>query len=232
MPKIRVLVIEDESHIAEGVKLNLDLNGYLTEIASNGSIGLEMWKTYRPDLIILDLMMPEVDGHEVLESIRKKDREIPILILTAKDAIDDKRKCFNSGGDDYLIKPFDLEELLLRVQSLLRRRNDKLTLEDAYIFGSDHKIDFVRSLGVNGLTGESFSLTAQEVELMRFFIENEQKVLSRQEILESAWGYDRGTSTRTVDNFIVRLRKYFESDPKNPVFFKSVRSIGYIFSSK
>jgi len=235
--KKRILVIEDENHIAEGLKLNLALQGYDVMIAPDGVLGLNQWKTWRPDLIILDIMLPGIDGFSVLQSIRLEDEQVPILILSAKSASDDKVQGFSYGVDDYLVKPFDLEELLLRVERLLTqaswyRKNgdpdgiDPSLLARTYTFG-DNKIDF--ELSVAHCRCGAICLTEQEVKLLKLFIANKGKPISRGNLLGIGWGYTGSMTTRTVDNFIVRFRKYFEDDPKKPVYFKSIRSVGYIF---
>jgi DNA-binding response OmpR family regulator len=235
--KTRILVIEDDSHIAEGLKLNLMLQGYDVMIAPDGIYGLQQWKKWRPDLIVLDIMLPGIDGLSVLQNIRLEDERIPILILSAKSAPDDKVKGLHYGVDDYLSKPFNLEEFLLRVERLLTRiswyRKDgysavagQSTLMKTYMFGSNH-IDFETSIA-HCRYGE-IRLTEQENKLMKLFISNRGKPLSRSKLLEIGWGYTRRMTSRTVDNFIMRFRKYFEDDPKKPVYFKSIRSVGYVF---
>ena len=235
-PKKRILVVEDESHIAEGLKLNLSLQGYEVTVAENGNAGLKAWKAWQPDLVVLDIMLPGIDGLSVLRSIRLEDERIPILILSAKAATDYKVKGLSYGVDDYLTKPFSLEEFLLRVDRLLTRLSwyeedgtgnmagsqDK----NKYSFG-DNRIDFITLIARNRI-GE-IQLTEQEAKLLKLFVQNPGKPLSRKKLLEIGWGYTRGTTTRTVDNFIVRFRKYFEKNPKKPVHFKSLRSIGYVF---
>jgi len=234
--KKRILVIEDESHIAEGLKLNLSLQGYAVTVAENGNTGLKAWKAWQPDLIVLDIMLPGIDGLSVLRSIRLEDDRIPILILSAKAATDYKVKGLSYGVDDYLTKPFDLEEFLLRVDRLLTRlswyeesatgNKDDIQEKNNHTFG-DNCIDF-STLIARGQKGE-IQLTGQEAKLLKLFIQNPGKPLTRQKLLEIGWGYTRGTTTRTVDNFIVRFRKYFEKNPKKPIHFKSLRSVGYIF---
>jgi len=236
--KKRILVIEDEKHIAEGLKLNLELKGYTVRVAPDGITGLENWKKWRPDLIVLDIMLPEIDGLTVLRNIRLEDDRVPILILSAKGDSEDKVKGFSFGVDDYLSKPFNLEEFLLRVERLLFRaaqpggegvqKGADLSPNDAvYTFGGN-RIDF-STLTAHGQRGAK-RLTEQEAKLLKLFIANRGKPISRRTLLQVGWGYDRDTQTRTVDNFIVRFRKYFEKDPKKPVYFKSLRSVGYLFS--
>jgi two-component system alkaline phosphatase synthesis response regulator PhoP len=232
-PKKRILIIEDDHHIAEGIQLNLTLQGYEVTIASDGVAGLNKWKETGPDLVILDIMLPGIDGLSVLQSIRLKDERLPILILSAKGDPDDRIKGLAFGVDDYLAKPFNLEELLLRVERLLKRggwnqENDGPALPslDTYHFGNN-TIDFITNTA-RCRQGE-ISLTEQESKVLKLFIANRGKPLSRNTLLQIGWGYSRKTTTRTVDNFIVRFRKYFEQDPKNPIYFKSLRSIGYLF---
>ncbi|MCO4793380.1 MAG: response regulator transcription factor [Bacteriovoracaceae bacterium] len=228
----KVLVIDDEPHIAEGVKLNLELQGYDVQIAPNGIKGIELWKNWSPDLIVLDLMMPGVDGYSVLDRIRTEDERLPILVLSAKDAARDKIKCLAGGVDDYLSKPFNLDEFLLRVERLLTRsgwsnEDKKEDAQENFSFGPN-QINFVTNKATRN--GEEFQLTAQEIKIIKIFIKNIGKPLSRGDLLQEGWGYHESANSRTVDNFIVRLRKYFEEDPKNPVFFTSLRSVGYVFN--
>ena len=235
----RILVIEDEEHLAEGLKLNLSLQGYEVKVSTNGILGLQYWKEWRPDLIILDIMLPGIDGLSVLQNIRLEDERIPILILSARAAADDKIKGLRFGVDDYLGKPFDLEEFLLRVERLLKRvswsgkdgelnRASTAASLQHFAFGNN-TIDIETSTAL--CRAGKISLTKQEIKLLKLFIANEGKPLSRSKLLEIGWGYTKDTSTRTVDNFVVRFRKYFEEDPKKPVHFKSLRSVGYVFES-
>ncbi len=235
-PKKRILIIEDDAHIAEGLKLNLTLQGYEVDISFDGNSGLKKWNDWNPDLIVLDLMLPGIDGLTVLKNIRKSDERIPILILSAKNASNDKVKGLSYGVDDYITKPFNLEEFLLRVERLLVR--DSWAREDSsqktqpetsngiYQFG-ENSIDFDK-LTANGRHGK-IRLTELEARLLWVFIKNRGKPMNRTRFLTEVWGYSAETSTRTLDNFIVRFRKYFEPDPKKPVYFKSLRSVGYIF---
>ena len=233
----RILIIEDDRHIAEGLKLNLSLQGYEVDIAPDGVSGLQQWKTWQPHLIVLDIMLPGIDGFSVLQNIRLADERLPILILSALGKAEDRVKGLSLGVDDYLAKPFDLEEFLLRVERLLERTAWVQEAEEAatgeghvvpevYAFGNN-RIDF-STLTAAGRAG-MIALTEQEVKLLKLFIANRGRPLSRKQLLEIGWGYTGATTTRTVDNFIVRLRKYFEDDPQHPVYFKSIRSVGYLF---
>ena len=228
-----ILIIEDDRHIAEGIQLNLKLQGYEVVVAGDGVAGLNKWKEIGPDLVILDIMLPGIDGLSILQSIRLEDERLPILILSAKGDPDDRIKGLAFGVDDYLAKPFNLEELLLRVDRLLKRggwNQENSTPAppsiETYAFGDNH-IDFETSTAA--CQQGAITLTEQESKVLKLFIANRGKPLSRDKLLQIGWGYTRKTSTRTVDNFIVRFRKYFEPDPKNPVYFKSLRSVGYLF---
>lgn len=235
----KILVIDDELHISEAVKLNLIMLGHEVVVGINGHEGLRKWREFSPDLIIVDLMMPEVDGIGVIKEIRSKDLKIPILVISAKDQVKEKIRCFGLGIDDYLSKPFNLDEFLLRVDRLLTRSEwatimplensieDKKSPElERFIFGTNY-IDFKNLKGHSG--HEEFDLTFQEIKILKIFISFPNTSLTREEILEKALGYDRGVTSRTLDNYIVRFRKYFEVDPRNPKYFKSVRSVGYYF---
>jgi len=234
----RILVVEDESHIAEGIKLNLELGGNIVEVASNGVIGLEKWKSFSPDLIVLDIMMPELDGHHVLQEIRKSDTELPILILSAKNESVDKVRAFKGGVDDYLGKPFSLDEFLLRIERLLTRARWLKEAKQTKSFDSESEIIEV-SFGQNRVNLEELkaytqdgeiNLTEQEAKILMLFFTHPGKPLKRQELLEAGWGYTQEVNTRTLDNFMVRFRKYFEINPKKPMYFQSIRGVGYIWS--
>ena len=241
----KILVIDDEKHIAEAIKLNLKMAGHEVVVGINGLEGLNWWKEFQPDLIIVDLMMPEIDGVGVIKEIRKRDAKIPILVISAKDHVKEKIHCLSLGVDDYLSKPFDLDEFLLRVDRLLIRSewsqevkatlpfinknsiSNEVTDIERIAFGGN-TIDFKNHKAIT--TTGLYDLTLQEIKILKVFIANPNIPLTREEILERALGYDRGVTTRTLDNFIVRFRKYFEVDPKNPKYFKSVRSVGYLFA--
>lgn len=231
----KILIVEDEKHIAEGLRFNLAKQGYEVTICHTGVKALDIWQALKPDLIILDLMLPEIDGFQVLENIRLYDERLPILILSARDAVEDKIRCLKKGVDDYMAKPFDLDEFLLRVEGIIKRaawatplEDEKETFAQKFEFAG-FWIDFKIHKGMS-LEGE-IELTIQELKLLKVFIQNEGKVLSRKFLLENAFGYSMDVSSRTVDNFIVRFRKYFEEDAKRPKHFKSKRAMGYIFNS-
>lgn len=234
----KILIVEDEKHIAEGLMLNLSLQGYEVDIAFDGVSALSKWKEWRPHLIVLDVMLPGIDGFSVLRNIRLEDERLPILILSAKGDSTDRIKGLHYGVDDYLTKPFNLEEFLLRIERLLTRVSWSETQTGnplpqgpekettLYMFGAN-TIDFNNSTAI--CQAGEVALTSQEIRLLKLFIANRGKTLSRRRLLEIGWGYTQNTSTRTIDNFIVRFRKYFEDDPKKPKYFKSKRAIGYVF---
>lgn len=230
----RILVVEDERHIAEGIRVNLQLQGYDVKVADTGPLGLSEWKHWQPDLVVLDIMLPGIDGISVLKSIRLEDERLPVLILSAKNSAEDRVNGLAHGVDDYLSKPFNLDEFLLRIDRLLKRdswlkpdsQSTSCDPHESYTFGSNN-IDFKQAVAY--CKGQKVSLTEQELRLLRLFIANRGTVLSRGEILEIAWGFSKSLTTRTVDNFVARFRKYFEDDPKHPEYFKSRRSVGYVF---
>ena len=224
---IRILLVEDEQNIANLIKMNLEMDNYEVVWSADGREAVELFQKERFDLIILDIMLPSISGIEVCEQVRLHDTAIPILMLSARGEPKDRIKGLKTGADDYLSKPFILEELLLRIEKLLQRSIEEVKGElEYYEFGGNH-IDF-NLYQAKGPKGE-FKLTKKEVLLLRLLIERKNKVVSRKEILQAVWGYDVIPSTRTIDNFILMLRKNFERDPANPVFFKSVRGVGYKF---
>jgi two-component system alkaline phosphatase synthesis response regulator PhoP len=235
--KKRILVIEDDHHIAEGLNLNLSLQGYDVGIALNGVTGIQMWREWWPDLIVLDIMLPGIDGLSILRNIRLEDEKIPILILSAKVETDYKVKGLAYGVDDYLTKPFSLKEFLLRVDRLLKRASwsnpdvklaNNLSENETTVFSfGNNQVDFNTMTAI--CKDGKVRLTEQEAKLLKLFMMNPGKPLSRDKLLQIGWGYTKGTTTRTVDNFIVRFRKYFEDNPKNPSYFISIRSVGYVF---
>lgn len=230
--KKTILVVEDELHLAKGLKLNLELLGHQVLLAEDGLKGLKLWEKERPDLVILDLMMPEMDGHQVLREIRKNDFRSPVLILSAKNTAIDKIQAFKVGVDDFLDKPFNLDELLLRVERLLVRgewaKENINTLKDKDQFSFGKNTVFFTTQKAQTYQGE-IDLTLQEVRVLRLLMNNSGVPLNRKQLLEAGWDYSQNTNSRTLDNFMVRFRKYFEKDPKHPIHFKSVRGVGYQF---
>jgi len=224
----RILLVEDEVNIRQGIKLNLELENYEVDCADNGKTAIKKFKGGRYNLVVLDIMLPEVDGLQVCENIRLEDSEIPILFLTAKDTTEDKIIGLKSGADDYLTKPFSMEEFLLRVNVLIKHslKGTEEAEFESYEF-NDNKINFSTFKAVCK-KGE-INLTKKEAKLLKLLIEKKNEVVSREKILQFVWGYDVFPSTRTIDNFILSFRKYFENDPKTPQHFHSVRGVGYKF---
>lgn len=224
---LRILLVEDEENIRETVKLNLELEGYEVVTTDDGKKALKYTREQHFDLLILDVMLPEVDGFQICEQVRLTNREVPIIFLTAKDTAQDRIAGLRKGADDYLTKPFNLEELLLRVEKLIQRTSKAPEVSpDVYSFG-DNTVNFA-TFEATGNSGD-FTLTKKEAMLLKLLIDRKGEVVSRQQILQSVWGYDVYPSTRTIDNFILSFRKYFERQPREPEFFLSVRGVGYKF---
>lgn len=227
----RILLVEDEETLLDAIKLNLELEGYEVETAETGMLAVRKAEEQRFNLMILDVMLPEMDGYEVCQTIRLKDNDTPILFLTARNSDEDRITGLKSGADDYLVKPFNLEELLLRVKVLVRHSLKGTVHEvemQSYKFG-ENKVDFVNYLA-QAYNGETIELSKKEAALLKLLVERRNTVVSRNQILQYVWGYDVYPSTRTIDNFILSFRKYFEKDPRNPEYFQSVRGVGYKFT--
>jgi len=226
---MRILLVEDEENIRDVVKLNLELEGYEVITASDGLEALKRFKEGRYNLIILDIMLPEMDGLAVCEQIRLEDSETPILFLTAKDTPADIILGLEKGADDYVTKPFNLQEYLLRVKVLLKHSTKGTAAEkelQIFSFGNN-EVNFAtyQAKGINGV----INLTKKEAKLLKLLFERVNEVVSREQILQFVWGYDVFPTTRTIDNFILNFRKNFEKNPKEPAFFHSVRGVGYKF---
>ena len=226
-----ILLVEDEENLHEALKLNLEMEGYEVTSAYDGTEALLKIASAYFDLIIMDIMIPEIDGITVTENVRVHNNDVPILMLSAKNSSADKIIGLKKGADDYLTKPFNLEELILRVDKLIKKSeqlNLKQPLPDIYEFGKN-KIDF-KVLECYNKSGEKIMLTKKETMLLKLLIENKNDVVTREKILQSVWGYNVYPTTRTIDNFILNFRKYFESDSRKPIYFHSVRGIGYKFT--
>lgn len=226
-----ILLVEDEENLHEALKLNLELEGYQVVSALDGKQALKALQNQYFDLMILDIMLPEMDGIEVLESIRIQNNNLPVLVLSAKNTSADRVLGLKKGADDYLTKPFNLEELLLRVQKLIEKNKkllDKETIGDIYQFGKN-SVDFSAQEAINK-NGEHIQLSKKEAMLLKLLFENKNEVVPREKILQTVWGYNVYPTTRTIDNFILNFRKYFEEDSRNPRYFHSVRGVGYKYS--
>lgn len=226
--KANILLVEDEENLHETLRLNLEMEGYEVTSAFDGSEALQKVNNEYFDLIVLDIMLPELDGISVTESIRVNHNDVPILMLSARNTSADKVLGLKKGADDYLTKPFNLEELLLRVGKLIdknKRIQVKEGIGDSYDFG-DNKIDFKAQDAITW-NGQHVELSKKEAMLLKLLIENKGDVVTREKILQVVWGYNVYPTTRTIDNFILNFRKYFEEDSRNPRFFHSVRGVGY-----
>ncbi len=224
-----VLVVEDDPTLRLGLTKTLRSAGYQVEVAKTGSEGAERAKNERYDLVLLDVMMPGKNGYEVCEELREHDQDLPIIMLTAKGEEEDKVRGLRLGADDYVVKPFGVSELLARVDAALRRRR-KRELCSTLVEVGQAKIDFESFRAHRG--GEELEMTAHEMKLLRFFLDNEGRMLTRQRILDGVWGADYFGTDRTVDNFVNRLRQKCEKDPKAPEIFVTVRGGGYRFSRR
>jgi two-component system alkaline phosphatase synthesis response regulator PhoP len=232
MTNYRILLVEDEESLASMVKLNLEMEGYFVVHAPDGPSALEKLRAQAFDLAILDVMLPELDGFSVCQTVRLEGNITPILFLSAKGTGKDKIEGLKIGGDDYLAKPFDLEELLLRVSKLIRRRDDgfvSIAEQESYSFGPN-SVNF-KHFTITDKEGTSHEITKREIMLLKLLIQKQGEVVSREEILEKVWGYDVFPSTRTIDNSILAFRKYFEPDSRQPLYFHSVRGVGYRFTN-
>ncbi len=230
--KLSILLVEDEENIQDALKLNFEMEGYEVTSVYDGEAALKAVHDEYFDLIILDVMLPEIDGITVCENIRLTNTEIPILMLSAKNQSADRILGLKKGADDYVTKPFSLEELLIRVRILINKSKKisaKEPVEEQYVFGRN-QINF-KSLECVTKTGEVVALTKKEVMLLKLLIENKNEVVTREKILQSVWGYNVYPTTRTVDNFILNFRRYFEEDSRNPKYFHSIRGIGYKFTN-
>ena len=219
---MRILIVEDEPTLGKQLKSTLEGAGYAVDLSTDGEDGHYMGSTENYDAVILDLGLPEIDGLTVLDRWRKEGRKFPVLVLTARDSWSDKVAGLDAGADDYLAKPFNLEELMLRIQVLIPRqtRSYKLGL---------FELDFESMEVSNTTTQEIHTLSKKEMTLLKLFVENENRVLSRDEILDKVWGEDVYPTTRTIDNFVLAFRKMFEGDQKHPKYFHSIRGVGYKF---
>ena len=224
----RILVVEDERHLAEGISENLQQEGYAVEAVGDGESALARWRSGGVDLMILDVMLPKRDGLSVCKAIRDEGGRLPILFLTAKTSDDDRVYGLELGGDDYLGKPFNLRELLLRVRGMLRRQGwYEQTLKTARI--GNVTVDFGKGEVIDP-DGERSSLAEKEALILRLLVEHADQVVSREEILERVWGYEVSPSTRAVEHMVLRLRKLIEPDPERPRYLHTVRGLGYRFS--
>ncbi len=225
-----ILLVEDEEHLLKTIQLNLELEGYIVITAITGIEALKEFRKSDFDLVILDVMLPEINGFDVCEQIRTENTQVPIIFLTAKSSGSDRIQGLKLGADDYLTKPFNLEELLLRVQILLRRNNTSVAEKalELYTFG-DNEINFI-TYEIKGVNQQKTHITKREIALLKLLIKRTGEVVSREEILNEVWGADVFPTSRTIDNYILAFRKYFEKNQKELQHFHSIRGVGYKFT--
>lgn len=231
MSPLHILLVEDEDHLLKIIQLNLEMEGYAVTTAVTGIEALKQFRKDTFDIVLLDVMLPEMNGFDVCEAIRKENTTVPILFLTAKGAGEDRIQGLRLGADDYLTKPFNLEELLLRIRILLRRSGSIKPVTgtpDIFLFGNN-SINFI-TYEIKGVNGETAQITKREIALLKLLIERKGEVISREEILDRVWGTDVYPSSRTIDNYILAFRKYFELNQKEPQHFHSIRGVGYKFT--
>jgi DNA-binding response OmpR family regulator len=221
-----ILLVEDDPAILRGLQMNLSLEGFKVVAARDGEEGLRFARQHRPDLIVLDMMLPKLEGNAVIRQLRLADPDTPIVVLSAKDQEGDKVLSLSLGADDYVTKPFGVAELIARIRAALRRRRRDAKVEP--VFGAV-------SLDLDGrrilVAGEPVESTAREFDLLRFFVEHPGVVYTREQLMQQVWGPDHFGTVRTVDNFVARLRAKIEEDPDQPVHIETVRGVGYRFNS-
>lgn len=233
MLRYKIFLVEDEENLLDVIRLNLELEDYEVDSFRDGKSAVENFIPAKYNLVILDVMLPELNGFDVCRAIRRKDQTVPILFLTAKNSSEDRVTGLKIGADDYLAKPFNLEELLLRVKNLIKLgslKTDKTEL-DSYRFDGNY-INF-STYEIIGSNGQKNTLSKKEVLLLKLLIERKNEVVSRDEILEKVWGADAFPSSRTIDNYILAFRKYFETkevDESPKRHFHSIRGVGYKFT--
>lgn len=237
---MRILLVEDEDAMALGLKFNFEQEGYTVDLAGDGPTALNLFRAAEPpmDLVILDLMLPGMSGYEVCREIRTTDKKVPIMVLSARTLSEDRMHAFDCGTDQYITKPFALPELLNRVRNMMERhrtiekgaRSEQVPQKGPMEYHFDHCTVNFQSFEVLA-QGKTHNLTTLEMQLLRYFIEHEGQVLSRHEILERVWDPSADVTTRTIDNFVLRLRKVIEPDPSRPQYILSVRGTGYRFVS-
>jgi two-component system, OmpR family, alkaline phosphatase synthesis response regulator PhoP len=223
-----ILIVEDEANLADTLKLNLELEGYACLLASKGSEALRLFNGHHAqlELVLLDVMLPEINGYDLFKRFKEINTSVPIIFLTAKNQSSDKIAGLKLGAQDYITKPFDLEELLLRVKNTVQRNNTS-TANKTFQF-SNGSINF-ETYEISTFKNETLTLSKREIGLLKLLTTQANKVISRDEIIEALWTIEENPSARTIDNFILNFRKYFEPDSKNPKHFFSIRGVGYKF---
>lgn len=226
-----ILLVEDEIGLAETLKFNLECDGYSVAMAHDGLTATGMLSTDRYDAVILDVMLPEIDGYQVCKQFRSTNSLTPVIFLTSRGSSSERIQGLRLGANDYVVKPFEYDELLLRIKNLTQKNHGSGTVAESTLFSFGNcTIDF-DTMTAKGMLGNELSLSKIEFQMMKFFIMNKDRVVTREEIYKNIWGYKNKEipNSRTLDNFIVALRKYFETDPSNPRHIISVRGMGYKF---
>jgi DNA-binding response OmpR family regulator len=226
----RILVIEDDPSILRGLQLNLGMEGYAVRSASDGETGLQLARTERFDLLLVDVMLPRLGGLELVRDLRLEDPEVPVLILSAKGQESDKVRGLQLGADDYLVKPFSLKELLARIDALLRRRRARGETGTPRTVRKAGAVELDLTSRRATVEGRLLDLTAKEFDLLAFFLEHPDRVHSRERLMEAVWGSRYFGTARTVDNFVARLRAHLGDDAESPRHLETVRGVGYRFN--
>ncbi len=223
-----ILIIEDDISILRGLKDNLEYEGYSVVTETNGKKGLQLALEKNPDLLLLDIMLPGINGYEICKRVKKEKPKLPIIMITARGSEMDKVSGLDIGADDYVTKPFSIPELMARIRAVLRRFNPTKKILDQFEFGNI-KINFKKFQAFNG--NQEIKLSSKEFAILKYFIEHEGEAVHRHDLLNEVWGFEAMPTTRTVDNFILDLRKKLEENPSEPEYIVSVRGIGYRFNA-
>jgi len=223
-----ILVIEDDISILRGLKDNLEYEGYAVITETNGEKGLQLALKKKTDLILLDIMLPGMNGYEICRKVKKEKPELPIIMITARGSEIDKVSGLDTGADDYVTKPFSIPELMARIRAVVRRTATRSDIQDEYCFGNI-KLDFKKYKAFRD--NQEIKLSGKEFAIMEYFIKREGEAVHRHDLLSEVWGYEALPTTRTIDNFILDLRKKLEENPSKPRYIESVRDIGYRFNS-
>jgi two-component system alkaline phosphatase synthesis response regulator PhoP len=224
---LKILIIEDELTLQQTLKLNLELEDYIVETCGSGEHAISQIRTFKPDLILLDIMLPVLSGVEIYKQLKTINISTPVIFLTAKNNVQDKIEGLKLGADDYITKPFDLEELLLRIHNVLKRNTPQK--QESSVFKFDNcEINF-STFQIITREGKTEDLSKREMALLKLLVDNVNNVVSRDEILDKLWTKDENPSSRTIDNYILNFRKLFEVNQKEPIHFQSIRGVGYKF---
>jgi two-component system alkaline phosphatase synthesis response regulator PhoP len=224
---LKILIIEDELTLQQTLKLNLELEDYIVETCGSGEHAISQIRTFKPDLILLDIMLPVLSGVEIYKQLKTINISTPVIFLTAKNNVQDKIEGLKLGADDYITKPFDLEELFLRIHNVLKRNTPQK--QESSVFKFDNcEINFSTFQIINR-EGKTEDLSKREMALLKLLVDNVNNVVSRDEILDKLWTKDENPSSRTIDNYILNFRKLFEVNQKEPIHFQSIRGVGYKF---